>query len=62
MNPMLSMMMNMLQGRNPQAFNMINQAMSNGTNPQEMLKQIMGGKSPEQMQQVLAQAKQMRCS
>jgi hypothetical protein len=40
---------------------MINQAMRVGNNPQDMLKQIMGGKSTEQIQQVLNQAKSMGC-
>lgn len=60
-NPMLNMAMNMLQNKNPQAFNVINQAMGSGSNPQDMLKQIMGGKSSEQVQQILNQAKSMGC-
>lgn len=59
MNPMLNMMMNMLQGRNPQAFNMLNQAMKGGTNPQDMLKQVMGNSTPQQREQILTQAKGM---
>ena len=57
-NPMLSMMMNMLQSRNPQMFQMINQAKNNGTNPQDILKQMMGNATPEQMAGVMQQAKQ----
>lgn len=59
MNPMLNMMMTMLQGKNPQMFQMINQAMSSGTNPQDMIKQMMGNTNPQQMQQILTQAKGM---
>ena len=51
--------MGQLQNQNPQMFQMLNQAKNNGTNPEQFLKQMMGNKTPEQMQQVLAQAKQM---
>ncbi|MGN1327684.1 MAG: hypothetical protein ACI4VQ_06405 [Clostridia bacterium] len=36
---------------------MINQVMQKGSNPQDILKQMIGKSSPEQMQQVLTQAK-----
>ena len=45
--------MGQLQNQNPQMFQMINQARNNGTNPEQFLKQMMGDKTPEQMQQVL---------
>ena len=48
--------MHQLQARNPQAFQMINQARNSGTNPQEFIKQMMNGVTPEQMQNVLTQA------
>ena len=51
--------MNQLQARNPQAFQMINQARNSGTNPQELIRQMMNGVTPEQMQNVLTQAKNM---
>lgn len=51
--------MNQLQARNPQMFQMIEQARSKGTNPQEFMKQMMDNVSPEQMQNVLNQAKSM---
>lgn len=51
--------MNQLQARNPQAFQMINQARNSGTNPQEFIRQMMNGVTPEQMQNVLTQAKNM---
>ena len=51
--------MNQLQSKNPQAFQMINQARSSGANPQDFMKQMMGNVSPQDMQQVLVQAKQM---
>lgn len=57
--------MSQLQSKNPQMFQMINQAKNNGTNPQNMLKQMMNGTNPEQMQNVMQnvmqQAKQMGC-
>ncbi len=51
--------MNQLQARNPQMYQMIEQARSKGTNPQEFMKQMMDNVSPEQMQNVLNQAKSM---
>lgn len=59
MTPMLAMMMNMLRGKNPQMYNSINQAMNTGGDPQAILKQMMGNASPQQIQQVLGQAKNM---
>lgn len=56
-NPIMSMLMNQLQGRNPQSYNMVSQMMRNGVNPQSMLKQMMGNVNPNQMQQVFTQAK-----
>ena len=53
-NPIMSMLMNQLQG---QSYNMVSQMMRNGVNPQNMLKQMMGNINPTQMQQVLSQAK-----
>lgn len=50
--------MQQLQVKNPQMFQTINQARNSGVNPQQLLKQIMGNSSNEQMQQVLSQAKQ----
>lgn len=59
MTPMLGMMMNMLRGRNPQMYNSISQAMNTGGDPQAILRQMMGNASPQQIQQVLSQAKNM---
>lgn len=53
------MMMGNLQNKNPQAYQKISNAMKNGVNPQEFMKQVMGGTTPQQMQNVLTQAKQM---
>ena len=49
--------MNQLQSRNPQMFQMINMARNNGTNPQDVLKQMMGNINSQQMQNVMQQAK-----
>lgn len=52
--------MQMLQTKNPQMFNMINQAKNSGTNPQDILKQFMGNSTPQDMENVMQQARQMR--
>jgi len=61
MNPIINMLMQRLQGKNPQGYNMVNQMMQNGTNPEAMVKQIFGNASPEQRQQVLNTAKSYGC-
>lgn len=48
--------MNQLRARNPQMFQMINQARNSGANPKDFMKQVMNGATPEQMQNVLTQA------
>lgn len=58
-NPIMSMLMNQLQGRNPQSYNMVSQMMKNRVNPQSMLKQMMGNVNPNQMQQIFTQAKSL---
>lgn len=56
-NPIISMLMNQLQNRNPQGYQMINKMMNSGGNPQDMLQQIMGNATPQQMENILKQAK-----
>ena len=51
--------MTQLQSKNPQMANQIQQAMNNGTNPQMLMKQMMGNMNNNQMQAVLNQARQM---
>lgn len=51
--------MGQLQTRNPKMFQMISQAKNSGVNPQDFMKQMMGDVSPEQLQNVFAQAKNM---
>lgn len=47
--------------KNPQVFQAINQARNSGANPQDMLKQLMGQSSSQQMQNIIKQAKAMGC-
>jgi hypothetical protein len=51
--------MGQLQARNPQMASQINQAMNSGTDPQALMRQMMGNMDNSQMQQVLGQAKNM---
>ena len=50
--------MSQLKARNPQMFNLLNQAQKNQRNPQEMFKEITKGYKPEQMEKIFNQAKQ----
>ena len=50
MNP-LQMLLGMLQQRNPQAFNQLQQLMQSGQNPQVLLNNMMGQLTPQQKQQ-----------
>lgn len=53
--------MGQLQSRNPQMASQINQAMNSGTDPKNLIKQMMGNVDNSQMQSVLNQAKQFGC-
>lgn len=57
----MKMMLGQLQVRNPQMASQINQAMQNGTNPKNLMKQMLGNSNNEQIQQVITQAKQFGC-
>lgn len=57
MNPVINMLMQRLQKTNPNGYNLINQAMQNGGNPSDLLKQVMEKTSPEQRQQILNTAR-----
>lgn len=61
MNFVLQTLMNRLQGKNPQAFQLVNNAMNNGGNPSAVLKQMMGKATPEQKQNLLQQARSFGC-
>lgn len=49
--------MNQLKSQNPQMFQQLNQIKTSGTDPRAILQQMMGNTSPEQMQNILTQAK-----
>ena len=54
--PIIAMLMNQLQTRNPKMASEIKQAMESGVNPQDFMKQVMGNVSNNDMQQMLQQA------
>ena len=55
-NPMLmQMLLAQLQQKNPRAYNLIEQAKNNGTNPMNMLQQVMKGSTPEQKEALIKQ-------
>ena len=58
-NPIVTMLTNQLQAKNPQAFQILNQAMKNQNNPMELFKQVTGGFNTEQMNNLMTQAKNM---
>lgn len=51
--------MSRLQAQNPQQANQLKQMMSNGSNPQDILKQIMTNSNSSQVEQILNMGKQM---
>lgn len=51
--------MSRLQAQNPQQANQLKQMMSNGSNPQDILKQIMTNSNSSQVENVLNMGKQM---
>ena len=63
MNPISNMMMNQLQmqlkAKNPQAFQMVNQAMQNKNNPMELFKQVTSNFDDKTRNEFFNQAKQM---
>lgn len=61
MNPIISMLMQRLQGKNPQGYQMVQQMMNGNGNPEAALKQIFSNSTPEQRQQVLNTAKSYGC-
>ena len=57
-NQLIQMMMNQVRARNPQAFQMLEQARKNNNNPMELFKEITKNYKPEQMEKIFNQAKQ----
>ena len=55
----MTMLMNQLKMKNPQMFQVLNNAMKNGGNPMEMFKQMTSNYTPEQMNNLMTQAKNM---
>lgn len=51
MNQMINIMLNQLKIKNPQTFNKINELMKTNNNPQDLLRQVTSGYSPEQAKQ-----------
>ena len=62
MNPVINILMQRLQKANPNGYNMVNQMMQSGGDPNALLKQVMNGATPEQRQQILNTAKSYRSS
>ena len=58
-NPMVTMYMNQLKAKNPQAFQMVNQAMQNKNNPMELFKQVTSNYDDKTKKAFFQQAKQM---
>ena len=57
-NQLLQMMMNQLKARNPQAFQFLEQARQQKSNPQEIFKEVTKDYKPEQMTALFDKAKQ----
>lgn len=57
MNPVMQMLIQRLQSKNPQGYQFINNAMQNGGNPNAILNQMMKNATPEQKQTLIQQAK-----
>ena len=60
-NLILNSLLEQTKRTNPQGFQMINNMMQSGTNPQAFLKQILGNAKPEQIEGILNTAKKLNC-
>ena len=58
-NPILTMLFNQLQMNNPQMYQQLSQLQRNNANPEELIKQTVIKATPQEMQYVLSQAKQL---
>ncbi len=58
-NQLITMMMNQLQQRNPQMFQVLNQIRTNNGNPMQLFKQLTNKYTPEQMNNLFNRAQQM---
>ena len=61
MHPFISMLMQKLQGNNPDGYKKANDLLRTGGDPEPMIRQVMDGMSPEQKQFILNQAKTYGC-
>lgn len=59
MNQAIQIMLNQLKAKNPQVFQLVEQARVNQNNPIELFKQVTSKYSPEQMTNFYSQAEQM---
>lgn len=57
-NQLISMMMNQLKMKQPQMFQLVEQARKNQSNPMEMFRDVTKNYSPEQMENLINRAKQ----
>lgn len=58
-SPIAQMLMGQLKARNPQAYQTVEKAMQNQSNPIDLFKQITSNRSPEQMSAFYKQIEQM---
>lgn len=56
---MMTMLMNQLKAKNPQMFQMVEQAQKNQSNPVDLFKQITSKNTPEQMNTFYKRVEQM---
>ena len=56
---LIKMLLGKLRAQNPKQANQLRQMMSSNANPQDILKQMMGGTDTSQMEQVLNMGKQI---
>ena len=59
MNQVLQMLMNQMKMKNPQVFQIVEQARRSNGNPIELFKQATNGYKPEQIEGIFNRAKQM---
>lgn len=57
-NQLIAMMMNQLKMKQPQMFQLVEQARKNNNNPMELLKQVTQNYTPEQINGLFERAKQ----
>ena len=58
-NQLMTMLMNQLKMRNPQVFQMVEQARKNNSDPMDMFRQITSNYKPEQLNSLFDRAKQL---